>query len=265
METIAAACARVLNTAAPGAKLMNARAVARDWRLNRLAHRFDGRMPDRPARPATPRLVAAARMPKRGRAGSLRARVAMLHALAHIELNAIDLAFDTVGRFGAAFPPAFADDWLRVGAEEAIHFALVARRLRAIGSHYGALPAHDSLWDSAQETSGDALARFAVVPMVLEARGLDVSPAMIDRFAAAGDGRSAAIMRRILADEEGHVAVGVRWFGWATGLLGDALRSRWQDLVQAHFTGSIRPPFNDSARERAGLTRDFYEPLAVPR
>jgi uncharacterized ferritin-like protein (DUF455 family) len=171
--TLGETCKAVLETADPQAKLMRARAVARDWRLGRLEHRFDAEMPDYPARPDRPELLAPRFMPKRRRAGSERARIAMLHALAHIEFVAIDLAFDLVGRFGAQFPRAFADDWLRVGADEAMHFALLDRRLKQLGSHYGAMPAHDGLWEAAYATRGEALARLAIVPMVLEARGLD--------------------------------------------------------------------------------------------
>ncbi len=115
-------------------------------------------------------------MPRRGRGGSARGRIALIHALAHIEFAAIDLAFDMAGRFGGRFPREFTTDWLRVGADEAIHFALLDRRLRRLGSHYGALPAHDGLWEAAAATAHDPLARLAVVPMVLEARGLDVTP-----------------------------------------------------------------------------------------
>jgi uncharacterized ferritin-like protein (DUF455 family) len=155
------ACKSVLETADPQAKLMQARAVARDWRLGRLAHGFGAEMPDYPARPEKPELLAPRFMPKRRRAGSDRARIAMLHALAHIEFVAIDLAFDLVGRFGGYFPREFADDWLKVGADEAMHFALVDRRLKKLGSHYGALPAHEGLWEAAYETRFDPLARLA--------------------------------------------------------------------------------------------------------
>jgi uncharacterized ferritin-like protein (DUF455 family) len=136
-------------------------------------------------------------MPPRRKGGSERGRIAMLHALAHIEFVAIDLAVDLVGRFGSAFPRGFVDDWLGVAADEAMHFALLDRRLRALGSHYGALPAHAGLWEAAEATADDALARLAIVPMVLEARGLDVTPAMVERFRAAGDGASAQILSRI--------------------------------------------------------------------
>src|SRR3546814_6326693 len=133
---------------------------------------------------AEPELIAPNRMPKLGKGVSERGRVALLHALAHIEFVAIDLAVDLVGRFGGEFPRAFVDDWIGVAADEAMHFALLDRRLRQFGSHYGALPAHAGLWEAAQTTADDALARLAIVPMVLEARGLDVTPATVERFQA---------------------------------------------------------------------------------
>jgi uncharacterized ferritin-like protein (DUF455 family) len=253
----------VLLTAEPAEKVRRARAAARAWRRGELAHVFDAAMPDRPPRPERPELLPASRMPKRGKGGSERGRIAMLHALAHIEFAAIDLAFDLVGRFGGGFPRAFADDWISVGADEAMHFALLDRRLRALGSGYGALPAHDGLWEAAEATASDPLARLAVVPMVLEARGLDVTPATIARFEAAGDRRSAAILTRILADEIRHVRAGTLWFerGCESRRIGPV--SEWQRLVRRHFRGALKPPFNDSARDEAGLSRDYYGALAA--
>lgn len=242
---------------------MRARAVARDWRLGRLAHCFDVAMPDFPARPEQPELLAPRFMPKRRRAGSERARIAMLHALAHIEFVAIDLAFDLVGRFGEHFSTEFANDWLRVGADEALHFALVDRRLKQLGSHYGALPAHDGLWEAAFETRHDALARLAVVPMVLEARGLDVTPTMIERFAGQGDAVSARILQRIFSDEIRHVNAGTKWFESACLDQQILPKPYWKTLVNRHFSGAIKPPFNDSARSRAGLTHDCYMQVAM--
>jgi uncharacterized ferritin-like protein (DUF455 family) len=240
-----------------------ARQAARAWRRGELAHIFDAAMPDRPARPERPELLPPSRMPKRGKGGSERGRIAMLHALAHIEFVAIDLAFDLVGRFGGGFPPDFVDDWIAVGADEAMHFALLDRRLRSLGAHYGALPAHAGLWEAAEATAHDPLARLAVVPMVLEARGLDVTPATLARFEAAGDARSAAILRRILADEIRHVRAGTKWFEKACESRRIAPVSEWQRLVEAHFRGVVKPPFNDSARGQAGLSRDYYAGLAA--
>ncbi|MBZ9647267.1 ferritin-like domain-containing protein [Sphingobium sp. 3R8] len=263
VTSVGAGCAHVLLTPDPRAKLMAARAVARAWRKGRLAHRFDVVLPDRPARPATPILLPPGQMPRRGRIGSDRARIAMLHAIAHIERVAIDLAFDLIGRFGGQFPAAFTDEWMQVGAEEAMHFALLERRLRQMGSHYGALPAHDGLWQAAEETAGDALARLAIVPMVLEARALDITPATIERFEAVGDVASGRMLRRIMADEIRHVAAGTKWFVVATNRLGVDAANHYQMLVKRHFRGSVKPPFNDSARRQAGLTEEFYVALAT--
>lgn len=261
--TVAQACRQILLTAEPAAKVRAARAAARAWRRGALAHEFDVAMPDMPARPARPELMAPSRMPKRGRGGSERGRTAMLHALAHIEFSAIDLAFDLAGRFGGSFPRAFVDDWFSVGADEAMHFALLDRRLKSLGSAYGALPAHDGLWEAAAATAGDPLARLAVVPMVLEARGLDVTPAAVARFEAAGDLPSAAILGRIYRDEIRHVAAGSKWFRSGCESQGIAPVPTWKRLVGTHFRGALKPPFNDSARDEAGLSRDYYAALAV--
>ncbi len=262
MKSIAAALCDALLAKEPRTKIMAARKVQRDWQAGRLNHHFDVSMPDRPGRPTHPVLVAPSKMPKRGRGQSLTNRIAFLHALAHIEFNAIDLALDIVGRFGSGQPRPFVDDWLKVAAEESMHFALLDRRLRALGSHYGALPAHDGLWEASEITAHDLKARLAVVPLVLEARGLDVSPATIERFEAAGDKRSAQIMSRIYSDEIGHVRTGFRWFSACCDSNGESLENQWQTLVRTYFRGPLKSPFNDSARESAGLTRNFYESLA---
>lgn len=262
MTSVSAAIAQVLLTADPRAKVMHARRVARDWRMGRLDHRFDTAMPDAPARPPLPELLAPSQMPNRRGAGNAANRTALIHALAHIEFSAIDLAFDMAGRFGADFPREFVDDWLSVGADEAMHFALLERRLRQLGSQYGAMPAHAGLWESAHETRHDVAARLAIVPMVLEARGLDVSPATITRLKSAGDKRSVAIVERIYHDEIRHVGVGTKWFTNCCDSDGISSSARWKDLVKTYFRGALKPPFNDSARAEAGLTRDFYAGVA---
>jgi uncharacterized ferritin-like protein (DUF455 family) len=260
--SIAQACRGVLLTASARSKVMASREVARLWRRGAFGHAFDVEMPDRPARPDRPALLPPNRMPKRGRAGSDRSRIALLHALAHIEFGAIDLAFDMAGRFGAAFPRSFIDDWLSVGADEALHFALLDRRLRSLGAGYGALPAHDGLWEAAAETAHDAGARLAVVPMVLEARGLDVTPATLAAFERVGDSRSAAILNRIYRDEIRHVAIGTNWFKNLCDSRNLAAAPEWRRLIRLHFRGIVKPPFNDSARGQAGLSRDFYAGVA---
>ncbi len=262
-RSVARAARSVLLAAEPLAKVKAARAAARAWRRGELVHAFDVAMPERPARPQRPELVPANRMPKRGRGGSERGRIALLHALAHIELGAIDLAFDMAGRFGAGLPQAFVNDWFGVGADEAMHFALLDRRLRSLGSCYGALPAHDGLWEAADSTAHDPLARLAIVPMILEARGLDVTPATVERLERAGDIRSGRILQRIYTDEIRHVAAGTKWFAMLAESGGFEPRSHFVRLTKTYFRGALKPPFNDSARAQAGLSHDFYEAVAV--
>ena len=262
IPSVAGAIRAALLTADPKAKAFAARDVARRWRVGRLAWRFDVAMPDRPAWPERPQLLPPGQMPRRSKGGSERGRIALWHALAHIEFVAIDLALDMVGRFGHAMPRDFTDDFLSVAADEAMHFALLDRKLRTLGSHYGALPAHAGLWQAAEATRNDVMARLAVVPMVLEARGLDVTPATRDRIAAQGDANGVRILQRILDDEIRHVRFGTKHFVRCAQALGVSPQNRWRDLVKCHFRGAIKPPFNDSARFAAGLSRDFYDVLA---
>lgn len=261
-RSLARAIRRALLAPDPTAKVFAAREVARNWRLGRLDWAFDADMPDVPARPDRPELLPPNRMPKRGRGGSLRARIALWHALAHIEFVAIDLALDMAGRFGAEMGEQFVSDFLSVAADEAMHFALLARKLESLGSHYGALPAHDGLWQAAQDTRHDVSARLAIVPMVLEARGLDVTPATLERVRAAGDAHGARILERILDDEIRHVAIGTKHFVARAHAIGESPQEHWQNLVGRHFRGRLKPPFNDSARLAAGLSRDFYAAIA---
>jgi uncharacterized ferritin-like protein (DUF455 family) len=219
--------------------------------------------PPRPARPERPSLRPPKEMAKRRGFGSRAGRIALLHALAHIELNAIDLAWDLVARFaGEELPRAFFDDWVKVAAEEAYHFELLAARLAELGTSYGDLPAHDGLWEAAAATADDLLARLAVVPLVLEARGLDVAPEMAARLERVGDTESAAILDRIYRDEIGHVAIGLRWFDTLCLARGLDPAMVFQDRARRFFKGDLKPPFNYPARDAAGFPRDYYEPRA---
>lgn len=262
MPSVSAAIRAALLTADPRAKCFAARQVARDWRKGALAWRFDVAMPDQPAWPDAPELLAPGQMPKRRKGGSESGRLALWHALAHIEFVAIDLALDMAGRFGAAMGEEFVGDFLGVAADEAMHFALLARKLENLGSHYGALPAHAGLWEAAHDTRADVAARLAVVPMVLEARGLDVTPATVERVQAAGDTGGAKILMRILDDEIRHVGLGTKHFLRCAETVQADPESLWQTLVKQHFHGVIKPPFNDSARLAAGLSRSFYAKIA---
>ena len=221
------------------------------------------RMPDRPGRPPELQLLPPREMPRRSLGGD-KSRIAHLHALTHIELSAVDMTWDLIGRFCAApVPQVFFDDWVRVGVEEAKHFELLADRLVGLGSFYGALPAHDGLWHAAQATGESLLARVAVVPMVLEARGLDVGPAMIEKATAIGDTATARILEIIYRDEKRHVAFGAKWFRYFCEQRGLQPEPTFHALVRQNFRGPLKPPFNDKARSEAGLTPGFYKPLSA--
>lgn len=263
VETVGARAVAVLVASDPAEKVRLSHEAAADWRAGRLSPEPGPRPPDRPGRPSRPELRPPREMPKRKAGGSLAGRVALLHALAHIELNAIDLAWDILARFGAEVgDSAFIDDWVTVADEEALHFDLLDRRLGALGATYGDLPAHDGLWEASDLTADDLLARLAIVPMVLEARGLDVTPAMIDNLTRAQDPESAAILQRIHDDEIGHVARGRAWFETVCQDRNLEPVPTWQALVRARFRGVLKPPFNDASRAAAGFGSAFYRPLA---
>jgi uncharacterized ferritin-like protein (DUF455 family) len=262
VTALAEAIRAALLTGDPRGKVMSTRALVRDWRRGALAWNFAAAMPERPAWPAALELLPPNRMPRRGRGGSRRNAIGLWHSLAHIEFVAIDLALDMAGRFGAAMGREFVDDFLAVAADEAMHFALIERKLRGLGSGYAALPAHDGLWEAAHATRHDVAARLAVVPMVLEARGLDVTPAIHDRVLALGDPRGAHILQRILDDEIRHVAVGTKHFVAMCRAIGEVPENHWKTLVGRHFRGALKPPFNDSARLSAGLSREYYAGVA---
>lgn len=220
-----------------------------------------------PARREAPELRPPSQMPKR-RLGSLEGRQALLHAIAHIELNAIDLAADMAGRFAHEVEEDaradFVRDWLSVMDDEARHFRLIADRLEALDTRYGALPAHDGLFEAAARTAHDWKARLAIAPLVLEARGLDVTPGMQQRFLSAGDPESAALLKIIYEDEIGHVAAGSKWFRHACARDGADPAATFQALVATYFPVGLKRPFNDDARGAAGLDRAWYEALADP-
>lgn len=265
-NSLVAAAARIVAAADLDEKVDLALWTAKAWfgRRLSLATGASGAMPHRPGRPERPVLVSPRDLPKRS-TGSPHGRLSMIHSLCHIELNAVDLTWDLVGRFrDVAMPRSFYDNWVQVGLEEAKHFSLLAQRLEAMGSHYGALPAHDGLWEATQETGHDLLARLAVLPLVLEARGLDVTPPLIEKMREVGDEESAAILDAIYRDERRHVAFGCKWFRFLCDRRGLAPEPTFRRLVIKHFRGPLKPPFNDAARTEAGLTPGFYRPLVRP-
>ncbi len=218
--------------------------------------------PDHPARPARPELLDPREVPKR-KPGSEAGRKALLHAVAHIELNAVDLHWDVIARYThVPMPMGFYDDWVKAADEEAKHFNLVSDCLEEMGSFYGDLPAHAGMWRAAVDTKDDILGRLAVVPMVLEARGLDVTPGMIGIFKKAGANSAVAALETIYAEEVGHVAYGSKWFHFLCGRDNLDPKPLFHDLVRRYFHGPLKPPFNEEKRAEAGLAPDFYWPLA---
>jgi uncharacterized ferritin-like protein (DUF455 family) len=207
-----------------------------------------------PGRPGRPRLVAPKDVPVRS-VFTRDGRAALLHAVAHIEFNAINLALDAAWRF-PGMPGAFYADWLRVAGEEALHFTLLREHLRSLGFDYGDFDAHDGLWEMAQRTAHDALARMALVPRTLEARGLDATPPLQAKFARAGDDRAVEILGIILRDEVGHVAIGNHWYRWLCARDGQDPVALYPKLVERYRAPRLRPPFNRVARAAAGFTDD---------
>lgn len=240
----------------PGRKLTLTAATADAWRSGLLvADALEaGPVVESPGRPGQLGLVAPRDLPHR-RLRSRDGRAALIHAVAHIEFNAINLAWDAVQRF-RDLPAQFYIDWIQVAAEEAEHFALMRGRLSDLGRDYGELPAHDGLWEMARRTSQDPLVRMALVPRVLEARGLDVTPGMIERLLAVGDQETAARLRVILRDEVGHVATGSRWFRQLCADRGLAPRPTFFSLLDGYFTGGVRGPLNLSDRRRGGFDEE---------
>ena len=204
-----------------------------------------------PGRPARPRLVPARELPQRG-IGSAEGRAAFIHAIAHIELNAIDLAWDAVYRF-RGLPARFHADWVGVANDESRHFVLLRDRLRGLGHEYGDFDAHNGLWEMAEKTAHDGLARMALVPRVLEARGLDVTPGMIAKLRNLGDSASVEILELILAEEVAHVAAGSHWYRWYCERAGVEPRSTFRDLLAKYAGPVLRGPFNHQARLLAGF------------
>jgi len=204
-----------------------------------------------PGRPLRPRLVPPRELPRRG-LGSDEGRAAFVHAIAHIEFNAIDLAWDAAYRF-RDMPPAFYADWVGVARDEARHFVLLRQRMRELGHDYGDFDAHHGLWEMAEKTAHDATARMALVPRVLEARGLDVTPGMIAKLRALGDDATVEILELILREEVAHVAAGSRWFRWLCERAGTDPRVRFRELLREHARPVLYGPFNLDARAAAGF------------
>ncbi|EJN07824.1 hypothetical protein PMI40_01668 [Herbaspirillum sp. YR522] len=251
-----AAALACLKETTPAAKCAAVKALHGRWHAGQmtLAGRILADAAGVPGRPPLPELVSPLQVKSR----SMRTpegRAALVHALAHIEFNAINLALDAVWRFDD-MPRQFHEDWLQVAAEEAYHFSLLAAHLRTLGYAYGDFTAHNSLWDMCDKTSSDVLARMALVPRTLEARGLDAAPPVRAKLAQAGDLAAAQILDIILRDEVGHVLIGNRWFGWLCSQRGLDPVPTFAELARRYKAPPMRGPFNLDARRAAGFTEE---------
>lgn len=214
-----------------------------------------------PGRPEKPELVHPKQV-KRRRLNSEAGRMALLHAVAHIEFNAINLALDAVYRF-REMPDEYYRDWLKVAAEEAYHFQLVCDRMAQLGGAYGDLPAHNGLWEQALKTDNDVLVRMALVPRVLEARGLDVTPGMIERLRDVGDENTIAVLEIILQDEIGHVRIGSHWYRHCCESRGLEPEATFRDLLREVMKAPVRGPLYEEGRLLAGFSKDEIEQLRL--
>ena len=230
------------------------RTLQADWLGGRIDPAIDAaRGPiDQPGQPARPELIPPQQVPRR-RADTQAGRVALVHALAHIEFNAINLALDAAHRF-SGMPPEYYAEWLRVADEEALHFDLLNAHLATLGHAYGDFPAHNGLWDMALKTAHDPLVRMALVPRVLEARGLDATPLIVGKLKAANDMRMVEILAIIERDEIGHVGIGNHWFGWLCRERGLEPAATFRQLLVEYEAPPLKPPFNLEARRAAGFS-----------
>lgn len=246
------------------AKVNGTRALFAEWAQGRVRLDFDVMLtPQRPlpGRPALPLLVAPREVAHRSMANA-EGRAAMVHAMAHIEFNAINLALDAVWRFDG-MPRDYYADWLQVANEEALHFSLLDAHLHTLGFCYGDFTAHNSLWDMAEKTQHDILARIALVPRTMEARGLDASPAVRAKLAQAGDLGAAEILDIILRDEIGHVLIGNRWYGWLCAQRGVDAIETYASLARQYKAPAMRGPFNLDARRAAGFSEAELDALVL--
>ena len=267
MITLSEAALDVLTTPAPKEKARKTRDYALAWREGGISEIGAVKLPNRPARPEKPELRDAREMPKRAKAGSTKSKIALLHAIAHIELNAIDLAWDVMSRTfdlsGFYLPKEFYDDWIKVADDEARHFTLIYDYLQTNDCHYGDYPAHNGLWEMTEKTDHNILHRMALIPRVLEARGLDVTPGMIDKLEKAGDVEAAKILNVIYEDEISHVETGSRWFHYHCQLANLDAEKTFIDIVNQYMEGKVRGPFNEAARLIAGFKQEELDRLNI--
>lgn len=257
-DTLSDAALCVLMEPDPLEKVRLTRIFAFRWRDKAFSAIGEAIAPDHPARPKKPTLLSPRDMPKRSKGGGA-GRAAFVHAIAHIECNAIDLAWDMALRFTHEdLPEVFYDDWVGVALDEAEHFHMLNQRLAELGVEYGDLPAHDGLWQAALDTRDDLLARLAVVPMTLEARGLDTAPGAVRDLRRLGDPETAEILEIIFREEVPHVAAGVRWFEHVCRMRENDPIATFRYLLETRYKGTLKPPFNEGLRSAAGMDRAYY-------
>jgi uncharacterized ferritin-like protein (DUF455 family) len=258
-STLSEAAHDVLNEPDPWRKISLTRHYTAAWQAGDITNIGCTQPPDHPARPSKPVLKDPTDMPRRrakGRAGQM----ALVHAIAHIELNAIDLAWDIIARFTHEdLPTQYYDDWVEVAFDEAEHFNLLVNRMSDFGGVYGDLPAHNGLWEAAAKTEDDLLARLAIIPMTLEARGLDTTPGVVNRLRQAGDQQSADIFERIAREEVPHVKAGVHWFEKVCQSRNIDPVETYHDMIKTRFQGTLKAPFNEDARSQAGMNKEYYQ------
>jgi len=249
----------------PVDKTQEVKALSEQWRKGELSLEQSGapRLIDVPGKPDRLRLVHPRDLPRRSM-HSKQGQLALIHAITHIEFNAINLALDAVYRF-RNLPDAYYSDWLRVACEEAQHFCMLSEHLQSMGYDYGDFDAHNGLWQMAIKTSEDVLIRMALVPRVMEARGLDVTPGIIARFKSSGDEHAVSILNVILEEEVGHVEIGSRWFHYFCDQYGLPRQATFETLLQQYNAGGVKLPLHREARLQAGFSEaelNYLEGLA---
>ncbi|XP_053348320.1 uncharacterized protein HI_0077 [Clarias gariepinus] len=261
---------KILSTPDPLEKVALTKQVQSLWDTREITEIGECAPPAQPSRIDSLTVVEPGKI-KRGKGGTQASRIALLHSMANIEQWAIDLSWDIIARFstfklssGDSLPRDFFCDFVKVAGDEAKHYELLEQRIKELGSSFGALPVHNGLWQSAAETSHDLLARLAIVHMVHEARGLDVHPQTLSRFAAQEDTSSVKILEVIYSDEITHVAAGLRWFTYICSKEERNCVETFHELVKLHFKGYLKPPFNTEGRKTAGMTEEWYVPLVKP-
>lgn len=269
-ETLCFWATKILSTPDPNEKVALTLEVQERWNSGEITVVGQATPPAQPCRKEDLTVLEPGKI-KRGKGGTQASRIALLHSLANIEQWAIDLSWDIIARFssvrlgtGGPLPRQFFSDFVKVAGDEAKHYHLLETRITELGSFFGALPVHNGLWQSATDTSNDILARLAIVHMVHEARGLDVHPQTLSRFASQGDRGSVDLLEVIYRDEITHVAAGLKWFTYICSEEKRDCLLTFHTLVKQHFKGYLKPPFNTEGRSTAGMTEEWYVPLIKP-